>query len=196
MRVNYNGLNPAELGLQTYVERVVWLLTAAIRPDESRGAPALLPRLNRYRPTGSSASVRFKTVKPVLATTHSHLNFVAADTQSWEQAAALQLEMAATHGLVQCYVRNDRLELTVPYEFHGQARAYEPDFVVRLADGTHLLLEIKGASLAETPAKHEAAKRWVQAVNHWGQLGRWDFLVCYDPQKLVATLQAQQNTAS
>jgi len=33
------------------------------------------------------------------------------------------------------YLR-DRLELSVPYEFYGQPRAYEPDFVVRMADGT------------------------------------------------------------
>ena len=28
----------------------------------------MLPRLNRYRPIASTASVHFKTVKPVLAT--------------------------------------------------------------------------------------------------------------------------------
>jgi hypothetical protein len=33
-------------------------------------------------------------------------------------------------------------------------------------------------------AKHQAAKRWVSAVNNWGQLGRWDFQVCKDPQLL------------
>ena len=33
-------------------------------------------------------------------------------------------------------------------------------------------------------AKHQAAKRWVSAVNNWGQLGRWAFHVCKDPQML------------
>ena len=187
-RVDFNGCHRCELGLQTYAERVLGLLVAAIRPDEAQGEPPLLPRLNRYRPIGSSAAVRFKTVKPVQSTQASHLNYVAADTGSWEQAAATQLEMAALQGAVSCYVRNDRLELNVPYEFHGQARAYEPDFVVRLRDGSHLLLEIKGAQQAETPAKHEAARRWVQAVNRWGKLGRWDFLACYDPQLLLQTI--------
>lgn len=36
--------------------------------------------------------------------------------------------------------------------------------------------------MVETVAKHEAAKRWVRAVNHWGQLGRWHFEACWDPQ--------------
>ena len=37
---------------------------------------------------------------------------------------------------------------------------------------------------AVTDAKHQAAKRWVSAVNHWGRLGEWDFLVCLEPQTL------------
>jgi type III restriction enzyme len=189
-RVDYKGLHHCEVGLQTYAQRVTGLLVAAIRPDEHQGEPPLLPRLNRYKPVGSSASVRFKTVKPVMNSPSSHLNFVAADTGSWEQAAALQLEMAAAQGLIQCYVRNDRLELTVPYEFYGQARAYEPDFVVRLHTGQHLLLEVKGAQPAEVAAKHQAAQRWVGAVNRWGQLGQWGFMVCRDPQELLAQLRA------
>jgi type III restriction enzyme len=189
-RVKLNGCHPCEVGLQVYAQRIVELLLAAIRPDESQGEPPLLPRLNRYRSIGSSAAVRFKTVKPVQTTQASHLNFVAADTGSWEQAAAKQLEIAAVRGLVQCYVRNDRLELTVPYEFYGQQRVYEPDFVVRTADGTHVMLEVKGPMPAEVPAKHEAAQRWVAAVNRWGQLGRWRFLPCHDPQRLLEALGA------
>ena len=187
-RVKVNGCHPCEVGLQVYAQRIVDLLVAAIHPDDERGEPHLLPRLNRYRAIGSSAAVRFKTVKPVVATHASHLNFVAADTNSWEQAAALQLEMAAQGGIVSCYVRNDRLELTIPYEFYGQPRAYEPDFVVRMSADTHLLLEVKGAEPAEVPAKHEAAARWVRAVNRWGQLGRWDFMVCHDPQQIRSML--------
>ena len=36
--------------------------------------------------------------------------------------------------------------------------------------------------------KHAAAKRWVSAVNHWGQLGTWLFHVCFDPQRLAEEL--------
>jgi type III restriction enzyme len=31
---------------------------------------------------------------------------------------------------------------------------------------------------------HEAAKRWVLAVNNWGNLGKSAFHVCKDPQVL------------
>jgi type III restriction enzyme len=66
---------------------------------------------------------------------------------------------------------------------------YEPDFVVRMPDGLQVMLEVKGQPMAETEAKHQAARRWVSAVNHWGQLGRWHFAVCRDPQQLAAVLR-------
>ena len=187
-RVDLNGLHPCDVGLQTYAKRIVGLLATAIAPDESRGEPPLLPRLNRYRRVGSTESVHFKTVKPVRATTASHLNYVACDTGSWEQAAAFQLEKLAKNGLVHCYARNDRLEFNIPYELYGSPRVYEPDFIVRLTNGVNLVVEVKGRPDSDADAKHQAAKRWISAVNHWGQLGEWDFLVCRNPQSLAKDL--------
>ena len=197
-RVELNGLHPCDIGLQTYAQRIVSLLVAAIRPDEARGEAPRLPRLNRYRPIGSTASVHFKTVKPVRATRASHLNYVACDTDTWEQAAMFQIEQLALDGLVECYARNEHLEFTIPYELHG-SRVYEPDFIVRLTNEVHVVLEIKGRSYSDTDAKHQAAKRWIAAVNHWGHLGEWAFLVCRTPQTLPTTLAelvaARQNQA-
>ena len=105
----------------------------------------MLPRLNRYRPIASTASVHFKTVRPVQPTAASHLNYVACHTTSWEQAAMFQIETLAQDGVVECYARNYRLEFTIPYELYGEPRAYEPDFIVRLRTGVHVVLEIKGA---------------------------------------------------
>ena len=189
-RVDLNGMHPCDVGLQTYAKRIVGLLTAAIVPDESSGEPPLLPRLNRYRRVGSTERVHFKTVKPVQATVASHLNYVACDTGSWEQAAVFQIEKLAKDGLVQCYARNDRLEFNIPYELYGNPRVYEPDFIMRLAHGVHVVVEVKGRPDPDTDAKHQAAKRWVSAVNHWGQLGEWDFLVCWNPQSLDKELAA------
>jgi type III restriction enzyme len=59
---------------------------------------------------------------------------------------------------------------------------------VRLAPGLTLILEIKGYEDDEVKAKHNAAKRWVSAVNNWGQLGRWMFHVCRNPQTLAKEL--------
>ncbi len=183
-RVDFDGLNPSEVGLQTYAQRIIGLLIAAITPDDGKGEAPLLPRLNRYKPISSTESVHFKTVKPVQITGASHLNFVACDTNSWEQAATFQLEKLAKEGVVFCYARNDRLEFNIPYELYGNPQVYEPDFIVRLRNGVNVVLEIKGKSYEDTDAKHQGARRWVSAVNHWGRLGKWDFLVCRDPQRL------------
>jgi type III restriction enzyme len=183
-RIDLAGCDPCEIGLQTYAQRIIGLLLAAITPDDERGEAPLLPRLNRYRPVGSTESVHFKTVKPVQMTGASHLNFVACDTNSWEQAATFHLEKLAKEGVVFCYARNDRLEFNIPYELYGNPQVYEPDFIVRLRNSMNVVLEIKGKQYEDTDAKHQAAKRWVSAVNHWGRLGQWDFLVCREPQRL------------
>jgi type III restriction enzyme len=187
-RVDLNGLNPCEVGLQTYAQRIIGLLITAITPDDGKGEAPLLPRLNRYKPIDSTKKVRFKTVKPVQATVASHFNFVACDTNSWEQAATFQLEKLANDGVVFCYARNDRLEFNIPYELYGNPHVYEPDFIVRLRNSVNVVLEIKGQSHEDTDAKHQAARRWVSAVNHWGMLGEWDFLVCREPQRLAEGL--------
>ena len=189
-RVDLRGLHPCEIGLQTYAEQIVGRLLDAITPDATQGEPPLLPRLNRYRPIGGTGAVHFKTARPVQPTAASHLNYVACHTGSWEQAAMFQLERLARDGPVACYARNYRLELTVPWEQHGAPRAWEPDFLVRLRSGVTVVLEVKGAPDPDADAKHQAARRWVHAVNNWGKLGQWDFLVCRDPQRLGDQLAA------
>ena len=61
---------------------------------------------------------------------------------------------------------------------------------VCLTNGISVLVEIKGEVDEQDRAKHQAARRWVSAVNHWGREGRWDFLVCRDPQSLGNALGA------
>jgi type III restriction enzyme len=183
-KVNFRGCHPCELGLETYVKRIVERLIAAIEPDDEKGEPPLLPILNRYKPIGSTAGVNFKTTKTCWPTVRSHINQVVADTASWEQSAAFRLEQAKL-----IYTKNDHLEFTIPYEYFGVNHAYVPDFLVRLEAGVTLILEIKGHEDDQDLAKHQAAKRWVSAVNNWGQLGRWLFHVCKDPQMLGRELE-------
>lgn len=119
--------------------------------------------------------------RPCYMTARSHINQVVADTLAGEGSAAFRLEQSAAAA---CYVRNDHLGLVIPYEFMGVDYSYEPDFLVRLANGLKLILEVKGFEDEQTRAKHEAAKRWVMAENNWGQLGKWMFHVCRNPLML------------
>ena len=183
-RVDFGGMHRCDVGLQTYAKRIVDLLATAIAPADEKGGTALLPRLNAYRPVGSTEDVHFKTVKPVRATVASHVNYVACDTAGWEQAAMFQIERLAAQGKVRRYARNENMEFNIPYEFYDAARVYEPDFIVELKGGLKVVVEVKGRTHAETSIKHEAAERWIAAVNNWGELGWWAFLVCRNPQHL------------
>jgi type III restriction enzyme len=180
-KVIWNGCDPRELGLDRYVQRIVERLSDRIMPDESEGELPLLPILNRYKKTASTVEVDFKTTRPCYATCKSHIDQVVVDNQTWEGSAAFQLEQS---DLVRCYARNDHLGLTIPYQYSNQDHSYEPDFLVRLANGVTVVLEIKGYEDDEVKAKHNAAKRWVAAVNNWNQMGRWTFHVCRNPQML------------
>lgn len=180
-KVNFNACDPCELGLEKYVQRIVERLREGIVPDDSEGEPPLMPILNRYKPTGTTSEVDFKTTRPCHTTMKSHIDQVVLDNLSWEASAAFRLESCEA---VEFYARNDHLGLTIPYEYMGIDHAYEPDFLVRLSTGAVVLLEIKGFEDDQTKAKHAAAKRWIAAVNNWGQLGTWVFHVCHNPQLL------------
>jgi type III restriction enzyme len=183
-RVDFRGVDPRELGQEKYFQRAVERLLAAIQPDESQGEPPLMPILNRYKSIATTAEVDFKTTQPCFTTTFSHINLVAADTARWEQSAAFRLEAAAKQGIIECYARNSQLGFSIPYDFMGVSHHYEPDYLVRLQSGVTLILEIKGMETEQDRAKHQAAERWVAAVNNWGKLGKWTFDVCKDPQML------------
>jgi type III restriction enzyme len=185
-RVELLGCDPSELGLPKYQVRLIERLTDAIEPDDSSGETPLLPILNRYRPTGTTADVNFKTTRACHPTSKSHINQVVLDTDSWEAAAAFRLEASP---LVTCYARNDELGLTIPYDFEGIDHHYEPDYLVRLVNDLNVVLEVKGYEDEQDRAKHTAARRWVSAINHWRERGRWAFLACRNPQMLTRELE-------
>ena len=202
-RVLFGAANPCEIGLQLYFERIAELIAGAIEPDDAQGETPLLPVLNRFQPIGSTSLVNFATQRTIRATKKSHISAVVGDTQSWEQAAATQLELI---DCVKSYARNDRLGLRIPYEYSGIEHFYEPDFLVQIEDEqgkeTMMLLEIKGYSGAQEAAKHDAAERWRKAVNNWitlhdpERLGLFrPLMVCYEPQMLAQQLTKQLGTS-
>ena len=186
-RVDWNGVpDHRELGHERYLLPTVDRLVAAIEPDTAGGEPPLLPILNRFQPRGSTAGVSFKTTRACFDTQRSHIDHVVADTDTWEQSAAYFLEVSE---VVAFYVKNDHLDFAIPYEFLTVAHTYLPDFVVRFKDGRTLILEIKGVEDEQDRQKHEAARRWVEAVNNWGEMGRWLFHTCRNPQMLGRELE-------
>jgi type III restriction enzyme len=155
----------------------------------AKGAP-LRPGPCRRLPGGTCAEVDFLTTRGCHAATHSHIDQVVLDTATWEASPAFRLEKAAMDGPVECYARNDGTGFVIPYDYMGLPHSYEPDFLVRMRGGTTLILEIKGQARDQDDAKHEAARRWVTAVNNSRKLGQWAFHVCRDPQMLEKELNA------
>jgi len=93
---------------------------------------------------------------------------------------------------VVAYARNDHLDFTIPYEWQGVRHEYRPDYLIRWRcdDGREakIILEVKGFETEQDRQKEAAARRWVRAVNHHGEFGRWEFAMCKDPVRLRATL--------
>jgi type III restriction enzyme len=174
-----------DVALIKYRQRIIERLTEAIEPDTEAGEPPLLPIVERFRPIGSTSEVLFRTVRPCVGTTKSHINYVVLDAPRWEHSVAYQLEKIPE---VISYARNDHLDLTIPYEWQGVRHEYRPDYIVRwrCEDGgeTKIILEVKGFETEQDRQKEAAARRWVKAVNHHGEFGRWAFAVCREPMRL------------
>ena len=174
-----------EIALLKYRQRIVERLTGAIEPDTEAGEPPLLPVIERFRPLGSTSEVLFRTVRPTIGTTKSHISHVVLDAPRWEHSVAFQLERLPE---VVSYARNDHLDLEIPYEWEGVRHAYRPDYLIRLRQRDEkeltVILEVKGFETEQDRQKEMAAQRWVRAVNHHGEFGRWEFVVCKNPRQL------------
>ncbi|MBI3118847.1 MAG: DUF433 domain-containing protein [Candidatus Hydrogenedentes bacterium] len=167
------------------------------------GEKRLLPLLRPYDTLGSTDYVDFDTTRPVYEANPDkcHLNYVVADTDSWEQKMAQVLEQMPQ---VLRYVKNHNLGFTVPYTINGEDRQYTPDFLVHVDTGNapeewlNLIIEVTGASRRDKEAKVATARNlWIPAVNNAGTFGRWDFIEIKDPwnarQELERYLDGMRN---
>ena len=142
----------------------------------------ILPILAPYDTVGSTRYVDFLTTKPVQETIKSHVNYVVADTEEWEQGVAKRLEQMTE---VLAYVKNQSLGFTIPYEHHGTAHQYVPDFIVRLEipdkSILNLLVEVTGKKDDKKAMKVKTAREfWVPAVNNSEKFGKWAVLEIQD----------------
>ncbi len=155
--------------------------------------------LNYYNPEGSTRFVFGKTSKPVFATKKSHVNYVVADTDSWEQIAAKSLEEMDS---VVCYVKNSFLGFTIPYFIDGEEHLYTPDFIAKVetssGDVANLIIEISGFS--DNRTGHKDAKRyytekyWLPAANNLEKYGCWHFVEITDIANIKQSLTSKINS--
>jgi type III restriction enzyme len=142
----------------------------------------ILPILAAYDAIGSTQYVDFLTTKEIRETVKSHINYVVADTEEWEQGVAKKLEQMPE---VLAYVKNQSMGFTIPYEHQGVAHHYTPDFiaVLEMPDKTklNLIIEVTGKKDDKKKMKVRTARDfWVPAVNNFGKYGKWAILEVQD----------------
>jgi type III restriction enzyme len=175
------GVDPRELGLVKYANLLRERVLTGILPDAA-GPQTLLPILNLKDPVASTDDIDEPTRRPTHPLGKSHLN-QAIVLSSWERRA---IDILEDMDVVAAFAPNfRRLGFFVPWTYQGDARRYEPDFVVKLHGGPTVLLEIKGGKGLvhgedEVKAKSAATKQWVAAVNNTGRFGRWVYQYCDD----------------
>lgn len=176
-------VHPAEIldvFISPYYGWVIERLATNIKPDVAEGETPEIPIYEANRGPGSTGEVDYWTSKDVREAVHSHLNYVVADTQRWEQSATYVID---THDNVEAFVKNAGLGFAIPYFNNGQDHDYIPDFLIRLKDGSHLILETKGFDPL-TDVKVAAAQRWVGAVNADGGYGAWKYAIARKPEEV------------
>lgn len=139
------------------------------------------PVFDEEFPIGSTRNMRtWYTTKPCQPALKSQISHVVTDS-AWEAHAANVLETSA---LVHSYAKNDHLGFNIYYMWNGSKRRYVPDFLIRLANGRNLVLEIKGEDSDQNRAKRAALEVWVKGVNQKGGFGVWCYDVAFDPAQV------------
>lgn len=143
---------------------------------QQQNCERLEPVFDSEFPIGSTRLMRtWYSTKPCLDTIKSQISHVVADS-TWEAYTANVLEKREE---VLSYAKNDHLGFNIYYLWRGSKRKFVPDFLIRLANGKQLVLEIKGEDSEQNRAKRMALDAWVRAVNSRGGFGTW----CWDVVK-------------
>jgi type III restriction enzyme len=166
------------------MNRIVRHLWAAIRHENTQ---ALTPIFDTERPIRSTGDMlAWYTGRPWADAARSHINRCVLDS-TWEASEAFALDH---HSGVEAWAKNDHLGFEIVYVFDGVVRKYRPDFLVRLRNGTMLVLEVKGQDSSQNQAKRAALHEWIHAVTEHGGFGKWTWGVSKSPSDLPDVIRA------
>jgi type III restriction enzyme len=165
------------------MNKVVQHIWEAIRFENTE---ALVPVFDTDHPIRSTGDMRtWYTGKPCEVVRKSHINFCVFDSK-WEASEAFELDRSSS---VVAWVKNDHLGFEIPYTFGGVIHKFRPDFLMKLINGTTLVLETKGQDSQQDKTKREFLDEWVRAVNGHGGFGKWAWAVSRNPKDVVEILQ-------
>lgn len=187
MVIGYLTVGGYFTGALTKIQNAIVKANIAQQKDKK-----ILPILAPYDSLGSTRYVDFLTTKPVQETAKSHINYMVADTEEWEQGVAKRLEQMPE---VLAYVKNQNLGFTIPYEHQGVPHQYLPDFIVKLQmkdkSVLNLLIEVTGKKDDKKAMKVKTARDfWVPAVNNFEKFGKWAILEVQDIHEVQALIRS------
>ena len=146
----------------------------------------LIPVFDTERPIRSTGDMLpWYTGKPCEHTKRSHVNMSVFDSR-WEASEAFELDRSPD---VAAWVKNDHLGFEITYSYKGIIHKFRPDYLIRLANGKLLVLEVKGQDNQEQKTKREFLAEWVRAVNGHGGFGAWAADVSRLPTDVHAILE-------
>jgi len=124
------------------------------------------------------------TGKPCEYTKRSHINHCVFDS-SWEATEAFELDKNEN---VVAWVKNDHLGFEILYIFEGMVHKYRPDFIIKMKNGAHLVLEVKGIDSQQNKTKRAFLDEWIRAVDAHGGFGTWHWAVSRHPRDIEGIL--------
>jgi type III restriction enzyme len=165
------------------MSKVVQHMWEAIRFENSL---ALEPVFDTEKPIRSTGDMLpWYTGKPCEHTMRSHINMCVFDS-TWEASEAFELDRNPN---VAAWVKNDHLGFEITYSYKGVIRKFRPDYLVRLARGKMLVLEVKGQDSQEQQTKREFLDEWIRAVNGDGGFSTWAADVSRHPADIHEILE-------
>ena len=176
------------LVLTMEMTKIVQHLWEAIR---CTNALTLDPIFDTERPIRSTGDMLpWYTGKACEHTKKSHINMCVYDSR-WEANEAQELDRNYN---VQAWAKNDHLGFEITYSFKGIIHKFRPDYLIKLTNGTTLVLEVKGMDDQQNQTKRVFLSEWVQAVNAHGGFGKWASDVSRHPKDVLEILERHNST--
>lgn len=146
----------------------------------------LVPIFDTARPIRTTADMQtWYTTRPWQIPQKSHINRVVYDS-TWEANETFEFDR---NDNITAWVKNDHLGFVIHYSYQGVIHTYYPDFLIRLKNGTMLVLETKGRDDQQNRTKREFLDEWVQALNADRRFGKWTWNVSKNPADVKGILE-------
>jgi len=133
-----------------------------------------VPVFSTERPIRSTGDMNaWYTTRPCDPTIKSHINLCVYDS-ALESSIAKALDNSPK---VIAWAKNDHLGFEILYMFEGNIHKYRPDYIVKLAENKHLIIEVKGEVTEQDKVKSRYLDEWVNCVNQHGGFGKWSWIM-------------------